>query len=74
MRKRTKVLCTPVPAQPAYSIAQFCCHHGISRSLFYRLLHDGLGPRVMKAGKRTLISQEAAEEWRRKMEVTELAA
>jgi hypothetical protein len=50
---KTKSLCTPVPVQPAYSIAQFCCQHGISRSLFYKLLQEGHAPRIMKAGKRT---------------------
>jgi predicted DNA-binding transcriptional regulator AlpA len=65
---KTKALCTPVPAQPAYSIAQFCCQHGISRSLFYKLLQEGHAPRIMKAGKRTLISHEAAEKWRHSME------
>jgi predicted DNA-binding transcriptional regulator AlpA len=51
-----------------YSVAEFCAQHGISRSLFYRLLQDGQGPRVMKVGKRTLITNEAAEEWRRSLE------
>ncbi len=51
-----------------YSVRDFCREHGISRGLFYRLLREGRGPRVIKAGRRTLISQEAAEEWRRRME------
>ena len=51
-----------------FSVAEFCREHGISRGLFYRLLREGCGPRVMKAGRRTLISHEAAEEWRRRME------
>jgi predicted DNA-binding transcriptional regulator AlpA len=51
-----------------YSVSEFCRDHGISRGLFYNLLRDGQGPRVMKLGRRTLISQEAAEEWRRTME------
>ena len=51
-----------------YSVAEFCREHGISRGLFYRLLREGRGPRVIKAGRRTLISREAAEEWRRRME------
>ncbi len=52
----------------AFSVAEFCREHGISRGLFYRLLREGHGPRVIKAGRRTLISQEAAEQWRRRME------
>ncbi len=51
-----------------YSVADFCREHGISRGLFYRLLREGRGPRVIKAGRRTLISREAAEDWRRRME------
>ena len=51
-----------------YSVNEFCHEHGISRGLFYRLLREGGGPRVIKAGRRTLISREAAEDWRRRME------
>jgi transposase-like protein len=58
----------------SYSVSEFCREHGISRGLFYNLVRDGRGPRIMKAGRRTLISHEAAEEWRRNMEVTERAA
>ena len=54
--------------KPIYSVAEFCREHGISRGLFYRLLREGRGPRVIKAGRRTLISREAAEDWRRLME------
>ena len=53
-----------------YSVLDFCREHGISRGLFYSLLREGRGPRIIKAGRRTLISQEAAEEWRRRMECT----
>ena len=53
----------------AYSIAQFCVSHGISRALFYLLLKDGKAPAIMKLGRRTLISAEAATEWRKKMTV-----
>ncbi len=54
--------------KPIYSVTEFCREHGISRGLFYQLLKEGRGPRVIKAGRRTLISREAAEEWRRRME------
>ncbi len=54
--------------KPIYSVTDFCREHGISRGLFYSLLREGRGPRVIKAGRRTLISREAAEEWRRRME------
>ncbi len=52
----------------AFSVADFCREHGISRAFFYKLLLEGCGPRVMKVGRRTLISREAAEQWRRRME------
>jgi predicted DNA-binding transcriptional regulator AlpA len=50
------------------SVDQFCADHGISRAMFYKICAAGKGPRVMKIGSRTLISEEAASEWRRSME------
>lgn len=52
----------------ATSIAEFCKAHGISRAHFYNLLKRGQGPTIMKAGKRSLVSEEAAAAWRRAME------
>lgn len=52
------------------SVKDFCATHGISLSLFYNLVRDGKAPRFMKVGRRTLISAEAAQEWRKEMEVT----
>jgi predicted DNA-binding transcriptional regulator AlpA len=52
----------------ANSIPSFCQAHGISRATFYNLMKRGEGPTVMKVGKRTLVSDEAAEAWRRRME------
>jgi hypothetical protein len=49
----------------AHSIDEFCVSHGISRAMFYKILSQGRGPRVMKVGTRTLISEEAAAAWRR---------
>lgn len=57
------------------SVPVFCRDHGVSRSLFYRLLKQGQGPRLTKVARRTLISAEAAAEWRARMErQTEQAA
>ena len=53
----------------AFSVSEFCEAHRISRSLFYELRRNGLGPKEMKVGARRLISHEAAAEWRRRMEV-----
>jgi hypothetical protein len=50
------------------SVAMFCADNGLSRSLFYRLLKEGRGPRVTKIGRRRLIAATAAAEWRARME------
>ena len=50
------------------SVTEFCAEHGISRALFYLLLARGDGPRIMKVGRRTLVTAEAADEWRSRME------
>ena len=52
----------------AFSVSQFCAAHDISRTAYYDLRREGKGPREFKVGRRTLISVEAAAEWRRKME------
>lgn len=57
-----------MPNQFAFSVAQFCEGHDITKVLFYKLLKEGRGPRIMKVGTRTLISAEAAADWRREME------
>jgi predicted DNA-binding transcriptional regulator AlpA len=54
----------------SFSINHFCVTHGISRATFYNLVKKRLAPRIMKVGKRTLISAEAAAEWRTRMEQT----
>jgi predicted DNA-binding transcriptional regulator AlpA len=57
------------------SVPAFCADQAVSRSLFYRLLKEGRGPRLTKIASRTLISAEAAAEWRARMEQeTEQAA
>jgi hypothetical protein len=49
----------------AMSIAEFCRLHGISEDMFYKMGREGWGPATMKVGSRTLISHEAAADWRR---------
>ena len=56
------------PARAAFSVAEFCAAHGISRSLFYKMLKNSTGPEIMKCAGRTLVSVEAASRWRRRME------
>jgi hypothetical protein len=61
--------------KPTYTILEFCQAHGnISKSFFHKLVNDGRGPRVMKLGHRTLITEEAAAEWRTKMESNTVAS
>jgi excisionase family DNA binding protein len=64
---------TMTAERQAYSVADFCNAFGIARSTFYRLLHEGRGPSLIHIGKRTLISVDAVDQWRRRME-TEQAA
>jgi predicted DNA-binding transcriptional regulator AlpA len=53
-------------SERGYGVEDFCRTVGISRSTFYALKHEGIGPRVTKVGKRlNLITHEAAEEWLR---------
>ena len=54
--------------KPAYSITGFCDDHHLSKAFLYKLISLGKGPRLMKIGRRTLISAEAAADWRAQME------
>jgi predicted DNA-binding transcriptional regulator AlpA len=59
----------------ALTVDEFCeAHGGISVPFFYKLIKQGKAPRIMKIGARTLISQEAAADWRRAMEEETAAA
>jgi hypothetical protein len=62
------------PESLAYSVEQFCKAHSISRATFYNLAKEGKGPRLMRIGKKPLISTEAAADWRRQMEAESAAA
>ena len=55
-------------SRPTSTIAQFLADHNISRTHLHNLQKAGKGPRVMRVGRRVLISAEAAAEWRRRME------
>ncbi len=62
------------PDRAAYSVADFCKAHSISRALFYKALKKGWGPDIMKCAGRTLISVEAAAGWRERMEINHIRA
>jgi hypothetical protein len=51
-----------------YDIPDFCYHHKISRSLFYKLRKLKLAPKMMRVGNRVLITEDSAKEWRKQME------
>src|SRR5690606_5967767 len=52
----------------AYTVAEFCDAHRFTCKFFYDLQKRGIGPRIMKVGTRTLISDEAADDWGRERE------
>ena len=57
----------------AFSVLDFCESHSISRAGFYLMLKRGDGPRLMRVGRRVLISAEAAQEWRKLVESKQAA-
>lgn len=60
--------------QQAQSVVEFCSTHRISKAHFYNLCKAGIGPRLMKVGRRTLITEAAAADWRRMMEASTVLA
>jgi hypothetical protein len=52
----------------AYTIAEFCAAYRISKAHLFNLLRRGEGPRIFRAGRRTLISAQSAIEWVRRSE------
>lgn len=54
--------------EAALTIEEFCKANRIGRSLFFELQKTGRGPRVIKLGRRTIITPEAQTEWRRRMQ------
>ena len=57
------------PPRAAWNVPEFCQAHDISRAFLYKLWKAGSGPRVLKVGRRTLITPEAGAEWLAGMEV-----
>jgi hypothetical protein len=50
--------------EPFMSIDDFCRAHGICKRTFHYLQARGVGPETLQIGRRRLISEEAAREWR----------
>jgi hypothetical protein len=51
-----------------YSVRGWCKHRGICVATFYNRLKYGDMPKIIKIGRRTIITAEANEEWRIRME------
>jgi hypothetical protein len=58
----------PPVDRAAYTIDEFCEAHRISRRKYYDLVEQGIGPRIMRADSKVLISVEAAADWRAERE------
>jgi len=76
-KKEPPVTVVQAPADPdCYTIAEFCKSHRLSRTLYYKLQHAGLGPVETRliAGGKVLITKEAAARWRAEREAASNAA
>ena len=51
-----------------FDIPAFCETYRVGRSTLYKLWQDGTGPAVMRVGRKVLISREASDEWRKRLE------
>jgi predicted DNA-binding transcriptional regulator AlpA len=67
-KSRTESAAVSPTPRLALSIPEFCKAHGISEGFFYKLKKQGESPREMKVGARTLITFEAAADWRAERE------
>jgi hypothetical protein len=50
------------------SIARFCRRNDISEPMYFKLQANGLGPKTLELGGRTLITVEAERRWRQARE------
>jgi predicted DNA-binding transcriptional regulator AlpA len=50
------------------TIAEWCAHRRVSRSMFYKLDAEGLAPRTHNVGVKRLISPQADADWLRQRE------
>jgi hypothetical protein len=58
----------------AFTVAEFCSSHRMSRRTLYILWQQGNGPRCIRNGRKVLISIEAAADWRREREAASAQA
>ena len=52
----------------AKSVRDFCAAYDFSKSMFYKLRKAGKGPRIIKVGNRTLITEDAEADWIKSLE------
>jgi hypothetical protein len=55
------------PPKKAYTIPEFAQTHSLSMSSFYKEQRAGRGPEVIFVGNKSLVTEEAAAEWRQRM-------
>jgi dephospho-CoA kinase len=67
-RARTLTMQSAARQRAAFTIAEFCEAHRISRSQLYKLWAAGTGPPFMRVGSKIIITNEAAADWRREGE------
>jgi len=60
----------PLLERAAYTIREFCDAHRISKSPYYNLRKQGLGPDEARVLDRVIITMEAAARWRKARERT----
>jgi predicted DNA-binding transcriptional regulator AlpA len=58
----------PISEKSARTIAEFCARNSISRAMFYKLKNAGKGPRLVRVGTKSLISDQAEKDWHRERE------
>lgn len=54
------------------TVAEWCAHRRLSRSMLYKLWAEGRGPAAYRVGSRRLISAEADAAWLREREAEAL--
>lgn len=59
---------TGMPEREAFTVAELARAYRLSKATLYNIWRDGGGPQRMRVRGRVLISREAAETWRRRVE------
>jgi hypothetical protein len=55
-------------SKSAQTINEFCEDNRICRATYYNLRKSGRGPKIIKIGAKTIITDENAAEWRARMQ------